>query len=140
MLDVHAVPRGTGPPRSQRAATMLGALVAVALLAPSGASAASQAIYNWDMYTDTPNTYGGGFYPTSDYSNYIYYRWLDRPPTSSRISTNRCSNYSDYQYKDFGQDTDYRTIGFWTSQTCLVMRGRSLGTINFYNHDGNKLY
>lgn len=28
----------------------------------------------------------------------------------------------------------------WANGICIVYRGRSLGTINFFNHDGSALY
>lgn len=95
------------------------------------ASAGSWTVYNFDMYTNQVNTYGGCVGPTGVQT----YRWTDTPPTSSRISNNQCSNLNAYTYADFGQDTSYRTVGTWNYGE-IVLRGRSLGTINFYNHDG----
>jgi hypothetical protein len=128
--------------RALRVAVLAGC--AFALLVPSSASA-SALVYNFDMYTYQVNTYGGARYVNEIPQRY---RWLDTPPTSSRISYNACSNYSNYLFNDFGQDTSYRDIKFypgsgtasWANGACIVLRGRSLGTINFYGHDGSAIY
>lgn len=121
---------------------------AVLCLAPASASA-DALFYNWDMYTQSVNTYAGErIVNRSDQS----YRWVDRPPTSSRISTNNCRNYSEYLYEDFGQTTSYERIDTspsfpsgspqfsWSPGRCITYRGRSLGSFAFFDHDGSALY
>lgn len=120
--------------RRKRMWRVVATLVAAAGLSgtlTSTASAGSWIIYNFDMFTDVVNTYGGCVFPTGTQT----YRWTDTPPTSSRISNNQCSNLNSYTYADFGQHTEYRTVGNWNYGE-IVLRGRSLGTINCYNHDG----
>lgn len=118
-----------------------GAAVAVGFALPTGtASAASQLIYNFAMNTASVTTYGGDYYITGAYGASNHYRWIDSPPSTSTISSNVCSNYSNYQSAPYGAgDTSYRNIGDWSTSTCLRLRGRSTGSA-FYDHDGNKLY
>ncbi len=123
------------------------ALAAAAALSATTASGASWSIVNFNMYTTSVNTYGGPFYPSGDYRNSYgeyeqHYRWIDMPPTGSRISTNNCGNIDgDWRSADFWGHTNYERVGFWASKSqCLRLRGRSLGSFSFYDLDGNLLY
>lgn len=119
------------------------AAATITLALPTGASATTAWLYNFNMYTNTVNTYGGCRTPNG--SGNIQYRWVDYPPTSSRISVNDCQNYAIYQSEDFGQHTEYRYVAYYTRQPGFgfrnfVFRGRSLGSIAFYDHDGHADY
>lgn len=136
----------TERPRSKAGLLRLATIAGCALtLAFPVVASADALLYNFDMYTDRVNTYGG---PRTVNKVPQYYRWLDRPPTSSRISMNTCANFSSYLYNDFGQTTSYYKIDSFIGGSdrsfpqgsCMYIRGRSLGTINFFNHDGSAIY
>lgn len=130
------------------------AAFAAAAVLPASASA-DQILYNFDMFTDRINQYGGC--GATDGSGEIDYRWIDRPPTSSRISFNICGSLSLYCAEDYGEQTSYESLINFSSSAAgrdcnpgniagnvrfqnIIFQGRSLGTINFYNHDGSALY
>lgn len=120
-------------------------VAAVGLLTASPLAHADVLTTDFAMYQQV-TTYGGA---RTVQDTDQRYRWIDTTPQNSRISYNFCSDYAAYQYNDFGAGfTSYKPISlspsggsgfYFTPGTCMVIRGRSLGT-SFFNHDGSALY
>lgn len=139
VLEARRSTSGRAPSCGRKARWLIGGmLVAVGLAVPaSSASAASMYVYDFAMNTATVTTYGGDWSISGAFGAGAFYRWVDSPPSTSRISSNVCSNYDLYQAADYGVgDVAYRNIGEWSTNSCLRLRGRSTGSA-FYDHDGN---
>jgi hypothetical protein len=94
--------------------------------------------YNWDLVTWEVRNYGGCRAPDGSGEG-NWYRWLDSPPHSNRVSNNWCTNLSAYQVHDFAAGvTVWRHISDYRYNE-FVYRGRGVSG-SFYNHDGEGRY